>query len=55
MGKKAAEGRDISVNSFKKSRTYAEGVGIDLKGGNDAGELFKWFLASVLFGARISE
>ena len=24
MGKKAAEGRDISVNSLKKSRTYAE-------------------------------
>ena len=54
MGKKAADGRDITANSLKKSRTYAEELGIDLKGGNDA-ELFKWFLASVLFGARISE
>jgi endonuclease III len=45
---------DISIESLKKGRTYSEELGIDLKGGED-GEIFKWFLASVLFGARISE
>jgi endonuclease III len=33
---------------------YHRILGIDLSGG-DSGEIFKWFLASVLFGARISE
>jgi len=35
-------------------QTYSEILGIDLRGRND-GEIFKWFLASVLFGAPISE
>ena len=33
---------------------YAYALGIDLAG-PDAGERFKWFLAAVLYGARISE
>ncbi|WP_211097266.1 hypothetical protein [Herbaspirillum sp. ST 5-3] len=34
--------------------TYAEELGIDLHR-HDSGEVFKWFIAAVLFGARISE
>ena len=45
---------DVTIESLKKGRTYSEELGIRLKGRND-GETFKWFLASVLFGARISE
>jgi endonuclease III len=33
---------------------YSEELGIDLKKNTDE-ELFKWFLASILFGARITE
>jgi len=33
---------------------YSEELGINLKS-KEAGEIFKWFLASLLFGARISE
>jgi len=40
------------VENFGQS--YSEILGIDLRGRND-GEIFKWFLASVLFGAPISE
>ncbi len=50
------EGRamDVTIESLKKERTYSEELGIELKGADDR-EVFKWFLASVLFGARISE
>ncbi len=34
--------------------SYSKGLGIDLSGGDD-GEIFKWFLASLLYGARILE
>ena len=37
-----------------RSQLYSEELGIAL-GRNDDGELFKWFLASILFGHRISE
>lgn len=37
-----------------KSRLYSEELGIDLEEGGDPA-LFRWFLASQLFGARISE
>lgn len=37
-----------------QSRLYTEELGIDLKEGGDPA-LFRWFLASQLFGARISE
>jgi hypothetical protein len=33
---------------------FSSALGIDLSSGNQ-GEIFKWFLASILFGARISE
>lgn len=39
---------------LESSELYSERLGIDLASGED-GELFKWFLASVLYGARISE
>ncbi|HIC93800.1 MAG TPA: hypothetical protein EYP09_06075 [Anaerolineae bacterium] len=33
---------------------FSAALGIELDGG-DSGEIFKWFLASILYGARISE
>src|SRR5208283_3963271 len=45
---------DVTIESLKKSPTYGEELGIDLRQGSDR-EIFKWFLSSVLFGARISE
>ena len=38
---------------MKKSKLYSEELGIDLSKGEK--EIFKWFLASILFGRRISE
>lgn len=38
---------------MKKSKLYSEELGIDLSKGEE--EIFKWFLASILFGRRISE
>lgn len=40
--------------TLAKSQLYSEELGIDLSKA-DKEELFKWFLASILFGARISE
>jgi hypothetical protein len=40
--------------ALKRSRLYSEELGIALSR-NTEQELFKWFLASILFGARISE
>jgi len=45
---------EIDIAQLKKSRLYSEELGIDLRKSSDR-ELFKWFLASILFGARISE
>lgn len=45
---------DITLSKLKKSQLYSEELGIQLKKGTDA-EYFKWFLASILFGGRISE
>ncbi len=42
------------MKDIKKSRLYSEERGISLKKNSDD-ELFKWFLASTLFGGRISE
>jgi len=44
----------MNITELKRSKLYSEELGISLKKNID-GELFKWFLASVLFGARISE
>lgn len=44
----------MDIKELKTSQLYSEELGIKLKLNNDE-ELFKWFLASVLFGTRISE
>ncbi len=44
----------VNVNELKRSKLYSEELCIDLSENNDK-ELFKWFLASILFGARITE
>ena len=46
--------KKTNVNKLKNSKLYSEELGIKLKEKKDD-EIFKWFLASVLFGARISE
>ncbi len=45
---------NVTVEDLKKTQLYSEELGIDLSKGTDK-ELFKWFLASILFGSRISE
>ncbi len=45
---------NADINQLKRSKLYSEELGINLKK-NDDKEIFKWFLASVLLGARISE
>lgn len=44
----------VSLSELAKSPLYSEELGIEL-GRRSDDEYFKWFLASVLFGARISE
>lgn len=46
--------KEWSLNSLKRSQLYSEELGIDLSKKKDR-EYFKWFLASILFGNRISE
>ncbi len=43
----------VTLEELKKSRLYSEDLTINLKEKTDE-EIFKWFLASVLYGARIS-
>lgn len=43
----------MNLKDLKKSKLYSEELGIDLSKGEE--EIFKWFLASILFGRRISE
>lgn len=43
-----------NINQLKRIRLYSEELGIELQK-NDDREIFKWFIASILFGARISE
>lgn len=45
---------DITLEALKRSPLYSEELGIDLASGSD-GQYFHWFLASLLFGGRISE
>jgi len=40
--------------ALRRSALYSEALGIDLASGRDS-DLFLWFLASLLFGQRISE
>ncbi|MEW6002801.1 MAG: hypothetical protein AB1638_09185 [Nitrospirota bacterium] len=44
----------VTLEELKKTLLYSEELGIELAQNTDD-ELFKWFLASTLFGARISE
>lgn len=44
----------MSATDLESSELYSEELDINLESGGDE-ELFKWFLASILFGARISE
>lgn len=46
--------KEWSLNSLKRSQLYSEALGIDLEKKSDS-EYFKWFLASILYGNRISE
>lgn len=43
-----------SLSALRRSRLYSEELGIRLLEKSDR-EIFKWFLASLLFGGRISE
>ncbi len=45
---------NVQRRALEKSRLYSEELGIDLAQRTDA-VCFRWFLASLLFGARISE
>jgi endonuclease III len=45
--------RVLSLSELSRSPLYSEELGIDLRKKSDD-EYFKWFLASILFGARIS-
>ncbi len=44
----------VNIDELKRSELYSEELGIRLDGASDK-EVFKWFLASILFGTRISE
>jgi hypothetical protein len=44
----------VAVRALERSLLYSEELGIDLAKRSDAA-YFRWFLASLLFGARISE
>ncbi len=44
----------VSLADLKRTQLYSEELGIELQRGTDK-EYFKWFLASLLFGGRISE
>lgn len=45
---------DFNPEELEDSELYSEELGINLSSGNKE-EIFKWFLASILFGGRISE
>ncbi len=50
----SSTGPEINIDQLKRSKLYSEELGIELNEKKDD-EIFKWFLASILFGARISE
>ena len=49
-----AQPADATRRALERSPLYSEELGIELAKRSDA-EYFRWFLASLLFGARISE
>ena len=52
--RRAQPAEDTTRRTLERSPLYSEELGIDLAKQSDA-EYFRWFLASLLFGARISE
>ena len=54
MQHRRAQHADATRRALEQSLLYSEELGIDLARGTDAA-YFRWFLASLLFGARISE
>jgi hypothetical protein len=50
----AASGSEVDIKGLRKSLLYSEELEIKLKEKDDK-EIFKWFLASLLFGGRITE
>ncbi|MDA8247745.1 MAG: hypothetical protein M0Z28_01070, partial [Rhodospirillales bacterium] len=44
----------IDLAAMRRAPLYSEELGLDLASGNER-DLFLWFLASLLFGQRISE
>jgi endonuclease III len=42
-----------TIEELKRGQLYSEELGIELRRNSDD-EIFKWFLASILFGARIT-
>ncbi len=53
-GRRASKSRRKRLEDLARAILYSEELGIVLKRNDDA-ECFKWFLASLLFGARIGE
>jgi hypothetical protein len=51
-GRRSLEG--VTARTLERSPLYSEELGIDLANRNDS-QYFRWFLASILFGGRISE
>ena len=49
-----ASGSQLKIKDLRKSLLYSEELEIGLKERDDK-EIFKWFLASLLFGGRITE
>jgi endonuclease III len=52
--RRAAANMEVNIKNLAKTLLYSEELEIDLRV-NDDKEIFKWFLASLLFGARITE
>ena len=46
--------KDVDIKKLATTRLYSEELEINLRQRDDS-EIFKWFLASLLFGARITE
>jgi len=53
-GKRRLPQAAMTQHALERSLLYSEELGINLAEGSDAAN-FRWFLASLLFGARISE
>ena len=51
---RAAPNMEVDIKNLAKTLLYSEELEINLRVKNDK-EFFKWFLASLLFGARITE